>query len=273
MWRRNKKLMVANHRYNYNKQPRLMLTNSTSISGLFKIDSFSSLVVCDHQKVQETMDGGDDDDDDKYWSIREMDYHVNHFTLDEGKMKPIPTDVFHITLYLILIVGPTLNLNKYLASCMHHRTKSNDLLFLDFNPEIEKTLRQRRKETRNQANISHLGNVEARQDLENARSLRDFAVPTVDQNQSSIRRPTVAANNFEIKSTIIQMIQTTVQFKGLLHEDPNTHIENFLEICDTFKDNGVSDDAIQFRLFPLLNSLPLGSITTWEKLAQAFLNK
>ncbi|WRX28177.1 Retrotransposon gag domain - like 10 [Theobroma cacao] len=57
---------------------------------------------------------------------------------------------------------------------------------------------------------------------------------------------------------------------------------NFLKICDTFKYNGVTDDAIRLRLFPFslrdkakswLNSLPNGSITTWEDLAQKFLAK
>ena len=57
---------------------------------------------------------------------------------------------------------------------------------------------------------------------------------------------------------------------------------NFLEIYDTFKYNGVSDDAIRLRLFPftlkdrakaLLNSQPPASITTWDLLARAFLAK
>ena len=78
------------------------------------------------------------------------------------------------------------------------------------------------------------------------------------------------------------MIQQTVQFGGLSQEDPNVHIANFLEICDTFKHNEVTDDAIRLRLFPFslrdkakvwLNSLPHGIITTWEELAQNFLAK
>ncbi|XP_031275291.1 uncharacterized protein LOC116133741 [Pistacia vera] len=46
------------------------------------------------------------------------------------------------------------------------------------------------------------------------------------------------------------MIQQSVQFSGLAHEDPNLHIANFLEICDTFEHSGVSDEAIRLRLFP-----------------------
>ena len=117
---------------------------------------------------------------------------------------------------------------------------------------------------------------------EDARPLRDYDVPTINGACSSIACHAVQANNFEIKLTIIQMIQTSVQFIGMPNDDPNAHIANFLEICDTFKQNGVSDNAIRLRLFPFslrdkakewLNSLPAGTITTWDGLAQKFLAK
>ncbi|XP_071900972.1 uncharacterized protein [Coffea arabica] len=40
------------------------------------------------------------------------------------------------------------------------------------------------------------------------------------------------------------------QYGGNATEDPNSHLSAFLEICDTIKFNGVSDDAIKLRLFP-----------------------
>ena len=45
------------------------------------------------------------------------------------------------------------------------------------------------------------------------------------------------------------MIQQN-QFGGNSIEDPNAHLANFSEICDTIKFNGVSNDAIKFWLHP-----------------------
>ncbi|KAL5555381.1 hypothetical protein UlMin_037617 [Ulmus minor] len=111
-------------------------------------------------------------------------------------------------------------------------------------------------------------------------ALKDYSIPNV--GISRIRRPTIQANNFEIKPTIIQMIQSSVHFGGLANDDPNLYIANFMEICDTFKRNGVSDDTIQLHLFLFslqnkakawLITLPPGTITTWDELVHAFLVK
>ncbi|KAF7839815.1 uncharacterized protein G2W53_008297 [Senna tora] len=91
---------------------------------------------------------------------------------------------------------------------------------------------------------------EAEMAEQNNRNVSDYATPKLDGLQHSIRRPSIQANNFEIKPTTIQLLQANGQFGGSLIEDPNNHILNFLEICDTFKHNGVSDDAIRLRLFP-----------------------
>ena len=106
------------------------------------------------------------------------------------------------------------------------------------------------------------------------KALRDYALLLVGI-------PPIQANNFEIKPITPQLIQN-IQFMGLPHEDPNSHISNFLEVCDTVKYNGVSDNVICLRLFPFylkdkvkhwLNSEPPDSITTWVDLVQKFLAK
>ncbi|KAK0604843.1 hypothetical protein LWI29_020078 [Acer saccharum] len=114
------------------------------------------------------------------------------------------------------------------------------------------------------------------------RTLWDYTMPRVELHQSSIRQPTIAANSFEIRPSIIQMIGTTCIFNGLVNDDPNLHLQKFNEICKTFKYNGIPDDFIKLKLFPFslgndariwLNSQPPNSITTFDRLAQAFLNR
>ncbi|XP_048494419.1 uncharacterized protein LOC104887343 [Beta vulgaris subsp. vulgaris] len=114
----------------------------------------------------------------------------------------------------------------------------------------------------------------------NEKPLRDYAMPNASGASSSIVRPTISANNFELRPALIQIIQQD-QFSGLDNEDPNEHITTFLEKCDTVKLNGVTDDVIRLGLFPFslkdkakmwLKSNPPNSFTTWATLYQAFLS-
>ena len=146
--------------------------------------------------------------------------------------------------------------------------------------DIDKTLRRLNKERKQRAVQEVSAMAEEVNRGEGAvpnKALKDYSIPEV--SVSSIQRPPIQANNFEIKPAIIQMIQSSVQFGGLPNDDPNLHITNFLEICDTFKHNGVTDDAIRLRLFPFslnkkakawLTLLPSGTITTWNGLANFF---
>ena len=156
-----------------------------------------------------------------------------------------------------------------------HNTRRIRIDPLTFIPELTRFERENRRHSQEESSI-----MAEQREVE--RTLLDFAMPGVDGTRQSIARPTINANNFEIKPALLQMIQSSVQFYGLANEDPNAHIANFLEICDTFKYNGVSDDAIRLRLFPFtlkdrakawLNSQPPASITTWDLLAKAFLAK
>ncbi|XP_039134181.1 uncharacterized protein LOC120271564 [Dioscorea cayenensis subsp. rotundata] len=45
------------------------------------------------------------------------------------------------------------------------------------------------------------------------------------------------------------MAQHMCQFDGVQNEDPYAHISSFLQICDTFKANNMSEDVIRLRLF------------------------
>ena len=124
---------------------------------------------------------------------------------------------------------------------------SQGLELLPFDPEIKRTFRRLRKE-RTQARLHQVVMAE-RPEEEPTKSLRDYAAPHIDDVHSSIIRLAIQANTFEIKLIIIHMIQTSIQFGGMLDDDPNAYIVNFLEICDTFKHNGVSLDASDLDSF------------------------
>ena len=126
---------------------------------------------------------------------------------------------------------------------MYETYKESDLVPIDL--DINKTLRKlnRKMQATSNSRGSCNGDENHGDNGVPNRTLKDYSIPNV--RVSSIRRPPIQANNFEIKSTIIQMIQSLVQFGGLANDDPNLHIANFLEICDTFKHNGVTDDAIR----------------------------
>ena len=178
-----------------------------------------------------------------------------------------------------------------------------------FDPEPERTLHRTRQEQRTEQtrNLANMENNEEQdlsieqnepqrgQNRNNERNqaprpfiqpddpfmlLEEFALlPTVVQ--TAIRRPPIQANNFELKSVTLQMLQN-ILFHELPNENPNMHLTNFLEVCDTIKYNGVTEEALRLRLFPLslgdrakhwLTSQPPDSITSWNDLVQKFLTK
>ena len=148
-------------------------------------------------------------------------------------------------------------------------TRSTSDSNLYFDPEIELTLRALCREQRHRReNQPYFDNM----DQPERRMLGDFAMPDISGSFRGIVTPAIANNNFKIKPSIIQMVQNN-QFGGLQGEDPYAHILTFLNVCATFKINGVTDDAMRLRLFPFsvrdkaqlwLASLPNESITTYD---------
>ena len=110
--------------------------------------------------------------------------------------------------------------------------------------------------------------------------LKEFALPPTVV-QSTIRRPPIQANNFELKAITLQMLQN-ILFHEVPSKNPNMHLTNFIEVCDTIKYNGVTEEALRLRLFPFslgdrakhwLTSQSPDSITSWNDLVQKFLTK
>ena len=112
-------------------------------------------------------------------------------------------------------------------------------------------------------------------------TMEDFWRPIIQEEYSAIRQPTVDANNFELKPALITMVQQH-QFTGHPTEDPNEHLGRFFRMANTVKLNGVRPEVIKLHLFPFslrdiaatwYESLPYGSVDTWEELVEAYLGR
>ncbi|KAL1209278.1 hypothetical protein V5N11_035343 [Cardamine amara subsp. amara] len=96
-----------------------------------------------------------------------------------------------------------------------------------------------------------------------------------------IPTPPIMANNFEIKSSLINIVQNQ-RYNGLSLEDPLDHLDQFERLCQTVKMNGVAEESIKMILFrfSLRNkasqcekNMALELVSTWDLYKKPFLTK
>ena len=112
-------------------------------------------------------------------------------------------------------------------------------------------------------------------------TMEDLWNSFIHNKYSAIKSPAVNANDFELKPSLITMVQQN-QFTGHPTENPSEHLGRFLRIANSVIWNGVKPEVIQLQLFPFslrdmaitwFNSLPQESVNTWEELMRAYFNK
>ena len=112
-----------------------------------------------------------------------------------------------------------------------HRKQDSDLFPTD--TELERTLRSLRKTKKPEndalADERHDQTEEQRTAARRppiTDTVEDFWRPIIQEGYYAIRQPTVDANNFELKPTLITMVKQH-QFIGHPTEDPNEHLVDF----------------------------------------------
>nr|GFC15543.1 reverse transcriptase domain-containing protein [Tanacetum cinerariifolium] len=115
---------------------------------------------------------------------------------------------------------------------------------------------------------------------ENQTMAQLLQAPT-DGYEDAIVIPKIAANNFELKHGLINLVQNK-QFFGHEKEDPHAHLRYFNKITSTMRVSNVPNSTIKFMLFPFslegaariwLEKEPPRSIITWDDLVSKFINK
>ena len=170
-----------------------------------------------------------------------------------------------------------------------HRRPEADLLPLD--TEIERTLQNLGRITsaksRNMANQRERLQAISKEEEEEVErpqrpnTMEEFCRPIIQEEYSFVRQPPIEANNFQLKPTLITIMQQH-QFTGHPSEDPNEHIGRFMRMANIVKLNGVRPNVIKIQLFPFslrdmatrwFDALPVGSVNTKEELVEAYMSR
>nr|GEV85349.1 hypothetical protein [Tanacetum cinerariifolium] len=111
------------------------------------------------------------------------------------------------------------------------------------------------------------------------RTMAQMLQAPIEGYEDAIVVPPINANNFELKQTLINLVQSN-QFTG--RQDPHNHLRFFNKVTSTFRHPEVPNTTIKLLLFPFslegeartwLDKEPPHSILTWEDLVSKFINQ
>nr|GEZ86378.1 reverse transcriptase domain-containing protein [Tanacetum cinerariifolium] len=111
------------------------------------------------------------------------------------------------------------------------------------------------------------------------RTMAQMLQAPIEGYEDAIVVPQINANNFELKQTHINLVQSN-QFTG--RQDPHNHLRFFNKVTSTFRHPEVPNTTIKLLLFPFslegeariwLDKEPPRSILIWEDLVSKFINK
>ncbi|KAK7251288.1 hypothetical protein RIF29_34343 [Crotalaria pallida] len=206
--------------------------------------------------------------------------------------------------FLILKREPYSLIRSYLAQGLFGHFGNEDLMgnpsyLHPYNPEIDRTYHRLVRQNRNQSigseSIESLHSESASfssipinsdsysdysenmaQPPPRERTLRELAAPDFTIEDLCIQYPD---DPYELRSGLIHLLP---KFNGLTGEDPHKHLKQFHIVCATMKPHDVQEDHVCLKAFPhsleglakdWLYDLAPGSITVWDDLKRAFLEK
>ncbi|XP_050150105.1 uncharacterized protein LOC126625076 [Malus sylvestris] len=152
----------------------------------------------------------------------------------------------------------------------------------DFDGDFERTLR-RKKKLQESNPLSPEPELEEQGIAMDNRTLKELAASGLDNAAPlCIQYPMAAqgkTEEFELKSSLLHHIP---KFHGLSMEDPNKHLKEFEVVCSSMTPITVDGSILKMKAFPFslmdkakdwLYELAPGTVTSWESMKRAFLEK
>ncbi|CAN6725407.1 unnamed protein product [Malus baccata var. baccata] len=169
----------------------------------------------------------------------------------------------------------------------------------DFDSDFERTLRRKKRLQKSNSPSPEPELEEQGVEVEEETTARcDEEVPTMAVDNRTIkefsasglanaallciqypRADPVKIDEFELKSSLLHHIP---KFHGLSMEDPNKHLKEFEVVCSSMTPVNVDSNILKMKAFPFsllekakdwLYELAPGTVTSWESMKRAFLEK
>ncbi|GJV33559.1 reverse transcriptase domain-containing protein [Tanacetum coccineum] len=145
--------------------------------------------------------------------------------------------------------------------------------------ECMRTRSQARNQNHRQQQITLVIVEEPEFPMADNRTMAQILQAPIEGYEDAIVVPPINANNFELKQTLINLVQSN-QFTG--RQDAHNHLRFFNKVTSTFRHPDVSNTSIKLLLFPFslegeartwLDKEPPRSILTCDDLVSKFINQ
>ncbi|KAM1105929.1 hypothetical protein ACFX2B_002822 [Malus domestica] len=169
----------------------------------------------------------------------------------------------------------------------------------DFDSDFERTLRRKKRLQKSNPPSPESELEEQEVEIEEEATTRcEEEVPTMAVDNRTIKELSASGlanvaplciqypradpektNEFELKSSLLHHIP---KFHGLSMEDPNKHLKEFEVVCSSMTPVNVDSNILKMKAFPFsllekandwLYELAPGTVTSWESMKRAFLEK
>nr|GEZ04059.1 reverse transcriptase domain-containing protein [Tanacetum cinerariifolium] len=167
-------------------------------------------------------------------------------------------------------LGEIVSLEKSNKNVIGLRIFTSNLSMRSYFPPANTIPRHSRRKTTNIVEPEFRTNVT----MADNRTMAQILQAPIEGYEDSIVVPQINANNFELKQTLINLVQSN-QFTE--RQEPHNHLRFFNKVTSTFRYLEVPNTTIKMLLFPFslegeariwLDKEPLRSILTWEDLCQ-----